>query len=174
MQSMCMTALKTLSLLEHEPILQLSSFPAGESWGGWTCLHVLAFPWQILSAWFSESGSPLLWQTYWGCLQVPSAFKLVMSRTFQKELYSHLKSQQEQMGDRSLLQAGTALSSCWGTWFLLLNSLLAPDWGLLPIEGGTGLASWSAWCTQNLETKPCWRSSHARFLVLFLVLFFLI
>lgn len=48
---------------------------------------------------------------------------------------------------------GTALSSCWRTWFLLLNSLLAPDCRLLPIQGGTGLASWSPSQLGALKTK---------------------
>lgn len=51
-ENMYVTALTNLSLVKHEPILQLSPFPAGESWQGWTCLPVLASPWQILSAWF--------------------------------------------------------------------------------------------------------------------------
>lgn len=94
------------------------------------------FPRRILSAWLCESGSPFLWQWCWGCLQMPSAFKLVMSGTFQKGLCSHLESQQEQMGGRSTLFG-----------FLLRNLISPPEFPrgtwLLPLQGGTGWGSWS-------------------------------
>lgn len=87
---------------------------------------------------------------------MPSAFKLVMLGTFQKGLCSHLKSQQEQMGGRSTLQAGTCLGSCWETQFVPLNCLstfvkasACTEWNRFRV-----LVALSAWCTPNQETKP--------------------
>lgn len=86
-------------------------------------------------------------------------------RDLPKWLCSRLRSLQEQMGGRSMLQAGTRLCSCWGTW------LSPPEFPHSTWVRASASTRWdkfrllitpSAWCTQNQETKLCWRPNHAK------------